>query len=415
MLLVKSDYHALYLIHYYISASAASFGLMFCGIIQSTLPVWLGCKKSILLSLPVGILSWIVLGTMSYSIILTIARFVQGLLIAVIYHSSCNYIVEIAHPLWRGRLLAILNIFLGLGFFYVSLVGSFNLSWRNVSFICGITTVVLIFIIVTLPESPRWLVENNRKDEALNSLIYYRGAEYNVQQELDEISEKKEKNTISDLKILDRIKLLMQKNNRKIFLIMLTIHIIFNYTGNLTTIVYSASIFELIENSLISPYIATALCNASRLVGVVVLFFISDKYEQKSIFILFVLIASLSTFLFMTFLYLQHLKFVSLYLTWLPIVSLMIYHFSIDICFSCLSLLRSELLPTSIRSTGVGIQQTFFSISTYSALYLHPIFIIYLGARWTFLIYAIASIIVATVVTIYLPHTKGKSLEEIAK
>ena len=40
---------------------------------------------------------------------------------------------------------------------------------------------------IFLPETPYWLVENNQIEAAKNSLIFFRGTDYDVDSELNEI------------------------------------------------------------------------------------------------------------------------------------------------------------------------------------------------------------------------------------
>ena len=51
---------------------------------------------------------------------------------------------------------------------------------------------MLTILFVPFPDTPYWLVENNKLELAKKSLEFYRGNQYNIAEELFEISQKHE-------------------------------------------------------------------------------------------------------------------------------------------------------------------------------------------------------------------------------
>ena len=82
-----------------------------------------------------------------------------------------------------------MNSILFAGVFLDWIIGYFS-SWR-IAAACGAANcAILIITMIFLPETPYWLVENNQIEAAKKSLIFFRGTDYNVDSELNEIKEK---------------------------------------------------------------------------------------------------------------------------------------------------------------------------------------------------------------------------------
>ena len=113
-------------------------------------------------------------------------RFIGGLAIGGASVVSPMYIAEISPPHARGRLVAMSqwNIVAGLlvaemsnyliGRFLTSMVNGVEVidpsAWRWMLGIVAIPAVLFLFLLLPIPESPRWLVKCHRREEALSVL-----------------------------------------------------------------------------------------------------------------------------------------------------------------------------------------------------------------------------------------------------
>ncbi len=106
-------------------------------------------------------------------------RFLGGLAIGGASVVSPMYIAEISPPQARGRLVAVsqLNIVTGILVAYASnyliawlVSGPGAEAWRWMLGIVAVPSVLFFFLLMPIPESPRWLVKQHRRDEALKVL-----------------------------------------------------------------------------------------------------------------------------------------------------------------------------------------------------------------------------------------------------
>jgi sugar porter (SP) family MFS transporter len=110
-------------------------------------------------------------------------RFLLGLGASLASAAGPAYIVELAHPSYRGTMAGLYNIFWWLGNIiagWTTYGSNKNMpdsswSWRIPTIVqAGMPAVVMCFILF-FPESPRWLIAKDRREEALAIFAKYHG------------------------------------------------------------------------------------------------------------------------------------------------------------------------------------------------------------------------------------------------
>ena len=100
---------------------------------------------------------------------LGIFRFLQGIGLGGEVPIAAAYINEFANAERRGRFFILYELSFSLGLLLVAILGYFvvpAVGWRALFLIGGIPAIPVIFLRWLLPESPRWLIEHGRTDEA---------------------------------------------------------------------------------------------------------------------------------------------------------------------------------------------------------------------------------------------------------
>ncbi|KAF2681349.1 MFS lactose permease-like protein [Lentithecium fluviatile CBS 122367] len=108
-------------------------------------------------------------------------RFVLGFGVAITSTAGPAYASEMAHPAYRGVLTGIFNTF----WFVGGIPGTFvpfgtstmqgTMSWRIPIWLQMVFAGVVLFCSPFLPETPRWLIANDRHEEALDTMAKYHG------------------------------------------------------------------------------------------------------------------------------------------------------------------------------------------------------------------------------------------------
>lgn len=84
------------------------------------------------------------------------------------------FLGEVAEPSMRGLLTSIPFVSYSLGIFIVYTLGA-TLHWQTVAWLATILPILSFLSFTLMPESPVWLVRNNRIQEAGEALNWLRG------------------------------------------------------------------------------------------------------------------------------------------------------------------------------------------------------------------------------------------------
>ncbi|KAK2771741.1 lactose permease [Colletotrichum kahawae] len=108
-------------------------------------------------------------------------RFILGFGVSFCCVSAPTYVSELAHPKWRGTLTGLYNCMWPVGSIIAGWVvyGSSFIpgddGWRIPVWIQMVTSGIVLIFVFFLPESPRWLVANDRHEEAAKILTRLHG------------------------------------------------------------------------------------------------------------------------------------------------------------------------------------------------------------------------------------------------
>ena len=151
----------------------------------------IGARRAYLCSAPLVCLTWAMIA-LSHSVwMILVSRVISGVVFGVFQANGKVYNAEIAHPDMRGSLGTIMSNMFALGSIYTYLTGYFVTSWRVVAWLQMLPACLLGISVLFIPDSPYWLVERGREEEARRSLSNLRGSSYDIEEEFLEIVNKK--------------------------------------------------------------------------------------------------------------------------------------------------------------------------------------------------------------------------------
>lgn len=175
-----------------IVAAAILFGATLGGLGTGVVSDRFGRRHTIIAIAALFTLGAIAASLASDAILLALARVVLGIAVGAASQSIPAYVAELAPAEHRGRLVVAFSVAIGLGILSASLVGyglHDVLSWRLMIVAGAVPAVVLFAAMFALPESPRWLVAQGRRDAARTALTRVRPKGADLDGELDGISD----------------------------------------------------------------------------------------------------------------------------------------------------------------------------------------------------------------------------------
>ncbi|MGA2259103.1 MAG: sugar porter family MFS transporter, partial [Thermoguttaceae bacterium] len=160
-------------------------GAMFAGVLSDRF----GRKRMLFLcAILYGLSAVLFLPTLSPNLNqFLVARFICGLGIGASSMICPVYIAELAPEKWRGRLGTLFQLGIVVGILITLFVNktiqgfgndawNSSLGWRWMLGIGAVPAVFFILLLLGVPESPRWLAQNNREEEARQILSRAAGA-----------------------------------------------------------------------------------------------------------------------------------------------------------------------------------------------------------------------------------------------
>jgi len=116
------------------------------------------------------------------------ARFCAGVTGGGLFRIIPLYIGEIAESRVRGKLGAYFPLGMNLGFFLIYILGAY-VDYHTISFVMVPFVILYAALMLFLPDTPQFLIEKLRNDDALKSLKFYRSCNENNSQNVDVIKE----------------------------------------------------------------------------------------------------------------------------------------------------------------------------------------------------------------------------------
>jgi len=335
------------------------------------------------------------------------------------------YLAETLPLHWRGWGLGIFNDFyyvgglIAAGITYATSFmdqGTTTWAWRIPSLIQGIFSVMCIFIIPFIPESPRWLLFQGRRDEAhlVLAQTYSNGDLENkvVLSQLQEMEEvfQYERNTGQTLSMTQIFK---TKSARKRVMLAVSAAVFSTIAGN---VIASYFLGSMLTNAGISNtttqlqinIILNAFCLVCSIFGT----YYIDKWGRKTTAA--VSTALLTVFLFMvgalTKVFGTSNNTSGVYGT---VAVIFLFQGAYSIGWTpVLYLYPPEVLNYPIRANGLGIFSVALNATAILIVFTMPIAIASIGWK-TYMINGAWDIVMLFLILYYWIETKGKTLEEI--
>jgi len=331
-------------------------------------------------------------------------RFLGGLAVGASSVIGPMYIAEISPSRWRGSFVCFFqfNIVLGivLAFFSNYFIAGVPNDWQWMILAEGVPAILFTVLLFTVPESPRWLVAQG--DEKGAEAVFVKTGESDVAGEIAEI-----RASLKDAENSGKEKL-FQKKFVKPIMIAFLIATFNQLTGINAILYYAPRLFELSGVFREGAMLQSIIVGLTNLTFTMLGMFLIDKLGRKTLLCIgavgMVIAQGVVAWGFATDNFEGYLLLVC--------ICAYIAFFAISLG-ATIWVVIAEVFPNSVRAEGQAFGSATHWVWSTLLTWFFPL-CLSIGGQYIFGIFAVVAAL-SLVFAIWLPETKGKSLEQIQK
>lgn len=398
--------------------SSLMLGAIFGGALAGQLSDRLGRRKMILISAIIFAIGSVMAGVSPHNGILfmIVSRVLLGLAVGAASALVPAYMSEMAPARLRGRLSGINQTMIVSGMLLSYIVAFLlkdlpgTMAWRLMLSLAAVPAIILFIGVLRLPESPRFLIKNNKMDEARKVLSYIRSNKEQIDSEIAEIEEMAQVEKESSQKTSWGT--LLSGKFRYLVIAGVGVAAFQQFQGANAIFYYIPLIVEgATGNSAQSALMWPIIQGVILVLGSLVFLMIADKFNRRTLLtvggtimglsfifpaILNLLIPNASPMMIVVFLSI----YVALYsFTWAPLTWVIV----------------GEIFPLVIRGRASGLASSFNWIGSFLVGLLFPIMTATMAQEAVFAIFGVICLLGVVFIRTLVPETRGRTLEEIEK
>ncbi|HMK39477.1 MAG TPA: sugar porter family MFS transporter [Bacteroidota bacterium] len=400
------------------AASSALLGCLIGAGIAGLTADRLGRKKALLLAAVLYTVSGVWSAIPSTIAEFSCARILGGIGIGTASVVCPLYIAEIAPAGRRGRLVTFNQLAIVIGILVVYFVNYFiaglgdaawneRTGWRWMFGSAAAPAAVFFFLTLLIPESPRWLLQRGRREEAQRTLERVGGGP-GAEGELRAISDALADEPVSSAGLL-------KGGLRKALVIAAGLAILQQVTGINVFMYYTPEIFKQLGSGTDTALLETISVGGMNLLFTLVALRVVDRFGRKPLMIIG------ASGMALAHAGLGLAAYNNLLGAWVLILVLGFIAFFAMSLGPVVWLIIAEVFPTRVRGRGMAIATlllwgTNYIVSqTFPMLNEHPWLVATFRHAFPFMLYGSLCAFTVLFVSIVVPETRGKSLEEIEK
>lgn len=402
--------------------SCALLGCLFGSIAAGSLADRFGRRRILLLSAVLFAISSAFTGAAHSFTTFILWRIVGGGAIGLSSNVAPVYIAEISPAAVRGQLVSLNQFAIVVGillaqivnwriaqpvFPHLSSIQLFNTwnvqhGWRWMFFAVVIPAAIFIVASLFIPESPRWLLARQREQDARRVLTQIGDPSY-AAAECASI----ERTLLVESSTDSSWRELLRPGIRRVVLVGIALAVLQQWTGINVLFNYAAEVYRSAgygANDILLNIVVTGVINLAFTVFAMLLV---DRIGRRALMIFGCIGVGVS-----------HLLCAWAYHATWPAAAVLVLTLSAIACYALTLapitwVLIAEIFPNRVRSHGVSAAVSALWIASFLLTYTFPFLNRALGSGGIFLTYGLICVAGCVMVTLTVPETRGRSLEQI--
>ena len=402
--------------------SCALLGCLFGSIAAGSLADRFGRRRILLLSAVLFAVSSALTGAAHSFTAFIVWRIVGGSAIGLSSNVAPIYIAEISPAAMRGRLVSLNQFAIVVGILLaqvvnwrlaqpvpahlsaVQLLNTWNVQhgWRWMFFAVVVPAAIFIVASLFIPESPRWLLAHHRDQDAQRVLTQIGGASY-ASAEFAGI----ERGLLIESSADSSWRELLRPGIRRIVLVGIALAVLQQWTGINILFNYAAEVYRNAGYNANDIFLNIVVTGVINLVFTVLAVLLVDRIGRRALMIFGCIGIGVS-----------HLLCAWAYRAAWPATAVLALTLSAIACYALTLapitwVLIAEIFPNRVRSHAVSAAISALWIASFLLTYTFPFLNRALGSGGIFLTYGIICLAGCVLVTLTVPETRGRSLEQI--
>lgn len=369
----------------------------------------LGRKDALVYNLIPHAFGWIIICYAKSVPVVLFGRFISGVAIGIISCAVPMYCVEIATVEVRGILGSACQGFLVIGNLISVTIGAY-IPWTYLALNGAVCSILAVICFCPMPESPRWLLMTGKLEEAIKVMHDLQGGYVNAEKECQTIYQ--------DLQNEPKGTVTWQELKRRSTIIpcILCLFVMFfqHFSGMNAVFLYSSKVFD-VSRDYMDPKVATIILALVQVVATLISNVVVDKAGRKFLLISSGCLMGLSFAVFGYYYYK-----ISLDKTfeddhwWIPLMCCVIAVIGYSVGYGPIPfLLSAEIVPVRVRSTINAVTHFANGLFAFIVTFTFDDVEKFLKSYGAFWFYSSMSALGIIFVIVFLPETKGKTIDEI--
>jgi SP family facilitated glucose transporter-like MFS transporter 8 len=393
--------------------SILNVGCMIGAIISGRLADFFGRRRALLLAVIPLLAGWALITVGKSATPLIIARTLIGFGGGVISFTVPMYIGEISPKHLRGTLGTMNQLFITIGITLAYTLGMF-FNWRFLAVLGGVPVVALIAGLLFVPESPRWLAKAGKREELSSCLQKLRGKDYNIANEIADIQAAMEaSNALPSVKLSD----LKQRKLFRPLIAGIGLMVLQQFSGINAVMLYANSIFSTAGVS--NPDVASVALGTLQVFMTLAAAGLMDKAGRRILLMVSAGGMALSCFLVGFSFYLRELQpekmseALNTFISELALVSLLVYIATFSLGIGAIPwIIMSEIFPAHVKGVAGSVATLINWFCSYAVTMIFNYMLLWssTGSFWIFAAECVGTVVF---VALYVPETRGRTLEQI--